>query len=590
VTHACKTLRGRLGLTLRTVRYLRSDQLVARLSFLLERRVVQVRPGLLARRYARQLVAVESETLAAVPIWRWRPAPFDLASRADRARAREIVQGRFTFLNQTYALPDPVDWSPPGTSRLWRFHLHSFSYAIDLAAAARYGEANAYDRLRSLVRQWQEKHVVDADDAWHPFVVSGRLIAWLVARDLLAPHLSRDPEFADNLRRRILAHALYLYEHLETDVGGNHLLKNAVALLLAGCAFVGPCPDRWRQRASRVLERELHRQVLPDGGHYERSPMYHLLVLADLLAALTASGRRDLPVAAVLADAVRRMQRAARTLVHPDGDIPLFNDAVLGEALAPSALVGPSTEPGAEAFPDMGYFLLPLSDPTPGGLLIADCGPPGPDDLPAHMHADALSFELSVGNQRVLVDGGVLDYEPGKMRDHLRGTAAHNTVEVDRRDQSEVWSAFRVGRRARVTLERWSVDGEARHLVGAHNGYAHLGVRHQREVQAVPGSGWRVLDTLLGSGHHTADSRLRLHPDLTWQADGADYRAVDGRGVALLRVRPIGQPAITIERGVYAERFNTRREVEVLRLRRDGPLPVLFGYWLLLPGGEPAVV
>jgi uncharacterized heparinase superfamily protein len=431
---------------------------------------------------------------------------------------------------------------------------------------------------------------VDASDAWHPFVASGRLIAWLVARDVLVPHLSRDPEFAADLRQGILAHALYLNEHLERDVGGNHLLKNGVALLLAGCAFEGPCANRWRQRASHALERELCRQVLPDGGHYERSPMYHLLVLADLLAALTASGRRDLPVATALANAVRRMQRASRMLVHPDGDIPLFKDAVLGEAPRPLALVGPGTEPGDGALPHTGYFVLPLSDPAPGGLLIADCGPPGPDDLPAHAHADALSFELSVGDRRILVDGGIMGYEPGAMRDHLRGTAAHNTVQMDGQDQSEVWGAFRVGRRAHVTLERWSVDGETRLLVGAHDGYAHLGVRHQREVQAVPGSGWRVLDTLFGTGHHRADSRLRLHPDLRWQADGADHLAVDGSGTPLLRVRPIGQPAIAIERGVYAERFNTLREVEVLRLRRKGPLPVLFGYWLLLPGGEPAVV
>ena len=260
-------------------------------------------------------------------------------------------------------------------------------------------------------------------------------------RDLL-------PELNSLLRAEILSHALFLERHLETDVGGNHLLKNLVALLLAGCAFDGPYPAAWRERAAALLDAELSRQILPDGGHYERSPMYHLLVLADLLAALWASGRRELDVSVALADAVRRMQSVARGLVHPDGEIPLFNDSVLGEAPPPSKLVGPSTQPAPDCLPWTGDARLPLDE----GVLIADCGPPGPDDLPAHIHADALSFELSLGEQRVLVDGGVFDYTAGPLRQRLRGTSAHNTVEVDGQDQSEVWSAFRVGRRARVSL------------------------------------------------------------------------------------------------------------------------------------------
>src|SRR6185437_11335791 len=195
-------------------------------------------------------------------------------------------------------------------------------------------------------------------------------------------------------------------------------------------------------------EQQLRIQILPDGGHYERSPMYHLLVLADLLAALWAAGRRELPVSVALADAVRRMQTVARGLVHPDGEIPLFNDSVLGEAPAPARLIGPSTDRAPACLPATGYVALPLDE----GVLLADCGPPGPDDLPAHVHADALSFELSMGEQRVLVDGGMFDYEAGPTRQRLRGTASHNTVEVDGQDPSEEWSAFRVGSRARVEL------------------------------------------------------------------------------------------------------------------------------------------
>jgi uncharacterized heparinase superfamily protein len=220
-------------------------------------------------------------------------------------------------------------------------------------------------------------------------------------------------------------------------------------------------------------------------------------------------------------------------------------------------------------------------------VLIADCGAPGPDDLPAHVHADALSFELSIGQQRVLVDGGVFDYSAGPLRDRLRGTAAHNTVQIDGADQSEVWSAFRVGHRARVTLLQCS----ERLLVAAHGGYARLGVRHERRIDAVEGVGWRVLDQLTGRGAHVAEARLRLHPALRWRLDAPGrWLACDASGSGLLVVRPIGRPDVEVEPGVYAERFNQLQGVQVLRLSRHGHLPQVFGCWLLVPGAQPIVV
>jgi len=579
---------------LRTVRHLRPAQVVARASFVLERAVVSSpsRSGILERRYARQLAAIAATVRDGPRLWRWPPAPLDPAARADAARAAGVLDGRFTFLNQPRLLPDPVDWSAPGASRLWRFHLHSFEFAVDLAAAARRRDGRAYSRFRSLVGSWLRDNPVSADDAWHPFVASGRLIAWVVARDLLTATLQSDAAFAEQLRRAILTHALFVDEHLETDVGGNHLLKNLVALLMAGCAFDGPAAERWRARAARLLERQLPLQVLPDGGHYERSPMYHALVLADLLAALFPAGRRELAVAVPLADAVRRMQRYAITLVHPDGDIPLFNDSALAEAPPPARLVGPSTEPLSGALAPSGYFLLPAASDS---VLIADCGPPGPDDLPAHVHADALAVEASVAGRRVLVDGGVAGYESGPLRDHLRGTAAHNTVVVDGQDQSEVWGSFRVGRRARVHLDHWSADERVGTLVGHHDGYARLGVRHERRIDAVVGVGWRVMDALYGRGRHTAVTRYRLHPAFHWRrAEAGDYVAVavaaDGDETPVLRLRPVGRVTTTRERGLYAERFSQVQDVDVLCLTWSGEAPLLAGCWLLLPGREPVVV
>lgn len=226
------------------------------------------------------------------------------------------------------------------------------------------------------------------------------------------------------------------------------------------------------------------------------------------------------------------------------------------------------------------------------GILFADCGPPGPPDLPAHVHADALSYELAVGGQRVVVDGGMHDYEAGPVRQTLRGTASHNTVEIDGRDQSEVWGTFRVGRRARVRVEMWQSGPEGSRLRASHDGYRRIGARrHERQIDAVPGHGWRVLDTIYGRGNHRTASRIRLRPGLAWRAEAEDWTVMDGAGATVLRVVPIGAAAPRIQRGLYAERFSVLAEVQVLVLERRGPLPVVFGYWLLLPGaGEPPIV
>ncbi|MDQ3810355.1 MAG: heparinase II/III family protein [Chloroflexota bacterium] len=532
---------------------------------------MRARPASLERHLRRRLAAVLPSTLDAPPLWRWPPAPLDPAARAglERGHVDEVLAGRFTFLNQTLAVPE---WSASAASRQWLFQLHGFRWAIDLAIAARRGRPEAMPALQWRLQSWLERHPPDAGDAWHPFVVSERLLAWLVVRDLL-------PALRAPLRTPILLHAIFLQRHLETDVGGNHQLKNLVALLLAGCAFDGPAPVAWRTRAAARLERQLALQILPDGGHYERSPMYHLLVLADLLAALWASGRREMPVSVALADAVRRMQSVARALVHPDGDIPLFNDSVLDEAPRPAQLIGPSTEPAPPCLPWTGYASLRLAE----GVLIADCGSPGPNDLPAHVHADALSFELSVGTQRVFVDGGMAEYAAGALRDRLRGSESHNTLQVDGEDQSEVYGAFRVGRRARVRLLQCSPTL----LVAEHDGYARLGVRHERRFDAFAGHGWRILDTVIGSGFHVADARLRLHPAVRARRSGFEWLIVDGQERTLLVVRPIGWPSVNLESGLYAERFNVVESVRVLRLRRHGRPPFVFGCWLLLPGAEP---
>ncbi len=129
-----------------------------------------------------------------------------------------------------------------------------------------------------------------------------------------------------------------LSQRFENDLLGNHLFENAKALIFAGCFFVGAAADKWFERGAHVLGKELDEQVLPDGGHFELSSMYHSIILEDILDLLSlqqacperpwAGHRLDRP----------RLERIAKSMMdwldrmtHPDGRIALLNDAAIGD-------------------------------------------------------------------------------------------------------------------------------------------------------------------------------------------------------------------------------------------------------------------
>src|SRR5262249_54720794 len=148
--------------------------------------------------------------------------------------------------------------------------------------------------------------------------------------------------------------------------------------------------------------------------------------------------------------AIERMRVFAAALLRPDGAPALFND---GTVDAPT-LDLPGAPEGMAVFPDTGYVVV-----REGGLWLAfRCGVASPEFLPAHAHADALSFQLWWRGRPVVVDPGTFTYEPGPERDWFRGTRAHSTVCVDGRDQFRLWGAFRSGRLAKVAL-RYARDG-----------------------------------------------------------------------------------------------------------------------------------
>ena len=107
--------------------------------------------------------------------------------------------------------------------------------------------------------------------------------------------------------------------------------------------------------------------------------------------------------------------------------------------------------------------------------LVLDIGNITASYQPGHSHADTFNYELRIDGQPVIVDTGISTYNKDARRQYERSTAAHNTVVVGGQDSSRVWGGFRMGRRAKVTIEKDSPT----EILACHDGFGH-NIIHQR--------------------------------------------------------------------------------------------------------------
>ncbi len=357
--------------------------------------------------------------------------------------------------------------------------------------------------------------------------------------------------------------------------------------MFAGAFFDGDEAARWRDTGLGSSREQLAEQVLADGGHFERSPMYHSIMVEDLLdlVALSRCFPGLLPEATVerWRATIAAMLGWLEVMTHPDGDIAFFNDAALGIAASPAVLrslaQGLGIEPAQSAagvdgltrLDPSGYVRMAAGD----FVVLADVAPIGPDYIPGHAHADTLSFELSWRGRRVLGNSGTSCYGTGPQRQRERGTAAHNTVAVDDADSSEVWHGFRVARRARpMGVEAAARDGQ---LVAAcaHDGYTRLPGRpvHRRQWRLGP-SGLQVRDEIAGSGEHRATGFLHVQPGIAVTRAGERAFDLDVPDAGRLRLTVEAPASVELVDGFVGPEFGKLVPRPVVRWHLAGPLPL----------------
>jgi len=506
-------------------------------------------------------------------------------SRRDRTaasiEAQNIIEGTFDFHNQKQIYPKSIRWRNPVGNYLWDYELHSFRYLDSFRCLAEDGDAldHVVMHAKTLMRDWVANCRYPHMPGWHSEVLSRRLANW--TRFLIDFPEDTDIDLHDSLAEQ----ATCLEHNIETFLPGVQLLENGIALAMTGLYFhKGDAPRRWLDEGMQILSRQLSVQVLPGGGHFERSPMYACHLLEGLINCYNLlKARKMQPV--WLTMTMKAMAQRISKLLHPDGDIPLLNDSALGQTSHPIDILEYARNsfdfrlcPPEEKVEEDGYFVF--SDAKM--FLVIDNGPLGPDFLPSHGHADNLSYEMSIGKKRVIVDSGVFSYASDDLRTYCRGTSGHNTVVVDFCDQSDVWSAFRVGRRAKPLPPVVFESDELSAFTGGHDGYRSLpgAVIHRRSLLHVPRRFYVISDCVSGSRPHRLESHIHLAPGL--KADWQDDRVlVTDQGKTILQVLPFGTDVMQKSFGWYCPRFGVKESNLHIVFAVASELPYRFGYFLV---------
>ncbi len=452
-------------------------------------------------------------SLALVP-----PDPWP--GRAERGLA--IVDGSFSFLGRNLDKPAPL-WAPLGMETAWLKRLHDFAWLRDLRAAG--GDAPRR-KARSLVADWVANNQSWSPVAWDPVVTGERLSHWFSQYEFFAA--SAEVSFRQALLASAGRQARYLTAVLPAGLCGADLITATRGLCTAGLCL--PQGTDWLDQGMTLLLRALDDQLLADGGQRERSPARLLSVLRaciDLRAALLAAGQE---APAALSARIEAMVAVLRLLQHGDGGLSLFNGGGEGEDLQIDMILqrGGGKQVQLMRAPDSGFQRMQAGR----SLVLVDCGRPPAPGYDGAAHAGTLSFEMSVGRERLIVNCGA-QAGSSSWQQAQRSTAAHSTLVLNETNSAALFAGGGLARRAETVTCRRDEDEGAVWLDLSHDGYLPLfGLTHHRRLYlSASGEDLRGEDRLCGETKGRKPLafaiRFHLHPGVKAMT------AQDGRSVVL---------------------------------------------------------
>jgi hypothetical protein len=399
--------------------------------------------------------------------------------------------GELCILNLSKKFDDKIDWNYNEYGKLWTYNLTYFEYLKE-----REDISLIYDFI---------ENIESIKDGLEPFPISLRGINWI---KFLIKYEIKDKKIDDSL----YAQYYILLDNLEYHLLGNHLLENGFSLLFGAYYFQD---EVLYKKAKEILLKELKEQILDDGAHFELSPMYHQLMLFRVLDCINLVQNNDwknFELLEFLKEKASVMLGWIKNISFENGEIPLFNDSATKIAPTTNELFEYASNLDINS--QLSTFNFQLKESGYRKIekenyeCVIDVGKIGPTYIPGHAHADTFNFELYIKTKPFIVDTGISTYNIGKIRNYERSTNAHNTVEINNENSSEVWDGFRVADRANIIELIEDID----YIKATHNGYSkQFGILHTRE--------WKfekdkiiIKDILNKEANGVA--RLHFHPDI----------------------------------------------------------------------------
>ena len=524
-----------------------------------------------------------------------------------------------------------LDFAEVGDSKVtWELSRHQ--HLVTLAKAYRLTGRTHY--VLELLRQWyhwQEQNPYPIGINWASSLeVAFRSLSWLWIGNLLNSCSVTSERFSSDLRRALMLNACHIEKFLSTYFSPNtHLLGEGVGLFSIGTLHSEvPAADRWRKLGWQIVVDEAKRQVLPDGVHFEQSIYYHVYALDFFLHARMLANANDMPIPATVDQTLEKMLNALCTLGKV-GPLPAFGDDDGGRVFEPRRnrsehLLDPLATgavlfnrsdfklaadgireetlwlcgiKGVRQFDELsiredsamsfafewsGMYGMASPRPVPQQLIV-DAGPQGAGRA-GHGHADGLSIQVSVGGSGVLIDPGTLAYvDPDGKRNRFRGTASHNTVQVDGVDQAAPGGPFGWYGLPNVNVDRWITSDSFDFFEGSHTGYRRLSspVHHRRCIFYFKPHFWVVRDVLEGTGTHNIALNWHFAPGwLSGIPGGAHFSSIAGATLALM-LATVHDPSTEIRTDWCAPVYGKSRQAPLLRFEARAALPAEFATILI---------
>ncbi len=374
-------------------------------------------------------------------------------------------QIEFSFFNQPISIDlNDIGWLHNDfkgiAEKHWLKELNSFEW-IDNKKETKLNN----NQISYIVLSWIAKNNNELSETWESNTLSKRIFSWVkwVKNNKIKPEILSIVKISIYLQLKRLCFDF-------DDSLGNELLENFKGFI-AGCSYLIDS----KQYFDNVLEYQLsivlksikeqiNEQILKDGAHFERSPMYHLFMLDNIKEirkiALFLSEQRfllpeilenSLKIVALCDEKIPLMTEWLKIMTMPDGEVVQFNDSTRLKGISSKF------DNFTKLFDISGFFVKHNNDYS----FILSCGAPSPTYLPEHSHCDILSYEFAIGDKRLIIDSGCNGYDNETLRQMCRETEAHNLPMIQGQEQSDIWGVNYFGKRARI-LKRKYIESESK--------------------------------------------------------------------------------------------------------------------------------